>query len=173
MYLFSIAVIDVDSKGNVWRLKKKSNGKYGGYYHIKPYILGYKNSDGYIFNTLSCSGNQYGVFCHSLVWIFNNGLIPNGMEINHKNGIKDDNRLENLEVVTPRQNICHARDVLGIQFGGLGVNNGLAILTEKEVIEIRDLYNVGNITHKKLSKMFNCCEPNIQAILARKSWKLV
>lgn len=35
------------------------------------------------------------------------GDIPDGMEIDHINRIKDDNRIENLRVVTKRQNCCN------------------------------------------------------------------
>ena len=37
---------------------------------------------------------------HKLVWTNANGDIPGGHVIHHKNGIKDDNRLENLELMT-------------------------------------------------------------------------
>lgn len=39
--------------------------------------------------------------------------VPENMTVNHKNGIKSDNRLENLEVLSIKDNIQHAITVLG------------------------------------------------------------
>lgn len=44
---------------------------------------------------------------HRAVWIAFNGPIPSGKEINHKNGVKSDNRLENLELCTRKENLHH------------------------------------------------------------------
>ena len=41
---------------------------------------------------------------HRLVWLMLNGPIPVGMEMDHINGIKDDNRIENLRLATSSQN---------------------------------------------------------------------
>lgn len=46
---------------------------------------------------------------HRLAWEALYGPIPPGMEINHINGIKNDNRLINLELVTHQQNMAHAK----------------------------------------------------------------
>ena len=42
---------------------------------------------------------------HRLVWTAFNGPIPEGLQINHLNEIKSDNRLENLSLCTPKENM--------------------------------------------------------------------
>lgn len=41
---------------------------------------------------------------HRLVWEAFNGSIPEGLQVNHINEIKSDNRLENLNLMTPKEN---------------------------------------------------------------------
>ena len=42
------------------------------------------------------------------MWAAHVGRIPEGLQINHKNGVKADNQLENLELVTRSENMLHA-----------------------------------------------------------------
>ena len=69
------------------RILISKTGKYG---YLK--LLLHKNS---IRKTYSV---------HRLVWSAFNGPIPEGMQINHINEIKTDNRLENLNLMTPKEN---------------------------------------------------------------------
>ena len=43
-------------------------------------------------------------YVHRKVWMDANGPIPKGMHIHHINGNKHDNRLDNLAMLTPRDN---------------------------------------------------------------------
>ena len=52
-----------------------------------------------------CHLNGIGnIYWHRLMWIHHNGTIPYGMEIDHINRDKGDNRIENLRCVTVSQN---------------------------------------------------------------------
>ena len=56
---------------------------------------------------------------HRLILLTFIGLPEVGLQVNHKNGIKTDNRLSNLEWVTPASNLRHAyRNGLRIPLSG-------------------------------------------------------
>jgi hypothetical protein len=63
-----------------------------------------------------CKNGKYiKVAVHRAMWEAFVGLIPKGMEINHKNLDRADNRLDNLELLTHRENIKHAIDAYKAQ----------------------------------------------------------
>lgn len=60
----------------------------------------------------ACRNGKYShLAVHRAVWEAFNGPIPKGLEVNHKNLNRADNRLENLELVTHQQNCQHAADL--------------------------------------------------------------
>ena len=85
---------------NVGNVKSLGNDKTKKEKILKPA----KNHKGYLFVGLCKQGKQKNHYIHRLVaqaFIDN----PNNLEqINHKNEIKTDNRVENLEWCTPKQN---------------------------------------------------------------------
>ena len=59
------------------------------------------------YRLIGIDGKNYGI--HRLVMLAFVGKCPEGLEVNHKNGKKYDNRLSNLEYVTHQENVRHSR----------------------------------------------------------------
>ena len=67
---------------------------------LKPSV-----SKGYNVLCLIIDGKPVNKLVHRIVWESFNGHIPEGMQINHINEIKTDNRLCNIELCTPKYNM--------------------------------------------------------------------
>ena len=59
---------------------------------------------------------------HRLVWEHFNGPKPDGMDIDHSNNDRVDNRVENLQLLTPKQNCRHCRAYANNSTGYPGVS---------------------------------------------------
>lgn len=69
---------------------------------------------------LPCKEGQYRTLrVHRALWEAFNGPIPGRLEINHKNLDRADNRLENLELLTHRENVNHAHAIYAKEREGL------------------------------------------------------
>lgn len=77
----------------------------------------------------------------------------NKPEVNHINGIKSDNRIENLEWVTRSENEKHAYDT-GLACG-YRCNNSKRLLTEDEVKRARELRKTTDLTYKEIARIYN------------------
>ena len=104
------------------------------------------------------------------------GPIPKGMQVNHKNGIRTDNRLANLEIVTPSDNVRHSFRVLNRIGKNTNPSKGEAhhhsSLTADKVREIRKLYSDG-WTQVRLAARFETQQTNISMIVRRRAWRHV
>ncbi len=99
-------------------------------------------------------------------------FIPNPenkSQINHKNGIKSDNRVENLEWCTQFENMRHAFDT-GLKVGLSCEDNGRATLTNEQVSEIKNLYNSG-WKIKDIAKEFNVPLGRLRTMIYGFSWE--
>ena len=74
----------------------------------KKFLSTKTKSKGYCkVNLYDGNGNVKNVRVHRIIWEAFNGEIPDGYEINHKNEIRDDNKLSNLELVTHYDNLMY------------------------------------------------------------------
>jgi hypothetical protein len=112
---------------------------------------------------------------HRLVWETFEGPIPKSMCINHKNGIRSDNRLSNLEAVSWSDNCKHSYRVLKRRAPNnpnFGEKNGSARLTEADIPIIRQLYRDGMFQYEIAAK-FGVTQRTICLITRQETWKHV
>lgn len=98
----------ISNQGRVKSLDRYVNHNYGGLRISRERILKLGNKQRYKNGTLSKENKSKTYLIHRLVAL---AFIPNPENkpfINHKNGIREDNRVENLEWVTQSENVSHA-----------------------------------------------------------------
>ena len=143
----------------------------------KEHILGErtkaKNKNLYLRSSAGPSRKEkYQILLHRLIWIVANGDIPKDIEINHKNGIKYDNRLENLELTDKRGNALHSYRVLGNKGGSSrGEDSPMAKLTREKVFEMREKYATGNYNLRDIAIEYNISDANTASVITGKTWK--
>lgn len=93
------------------------------------------------------------------------GTKPVGFEVNHINGIRHDNRCENLEYVSKSQQQIHARRVLK--------KTNAIKLTKDDIINIRNQHKRGKLNNVQLGKLYNVSDGHICNIVNMKSWKYI
>jgi hypothetical protein len=122
-------------------------------------IAGTLTNNGYL--RVGIDGRQHSA--HRLIWLLVHGEWPPAC-INHINGVKDDNRIANLEMITIQGNGLHAYR-LGLR-SAKGEQNGRAKLTEAQVESIRSETK----SAAALAAQYGMSQRAIRDILSRRTW---
>lgn len=92
--------------------------------------------NGYYMTSAQYNGKMYYFMEHRVIWVWNNGPIPSGLVINHKDYNRANNALDNLELLTQKENTayseCHRNPARGEK-------SGKANLTNKQADAIKTL----------------------------------
>jgi hypothetical protein len=108
---------------------------------------------------------------HRLVMLAFIGPCPAGHEVNHLDGNKANNHLQNLEYSTKSANQKHAvLNGLLQPPGGKGEDNYSAKLTDAQLGAIRLLYATGRYTYTELATLFRVTSINVGHIIQRRTW---
>jgi hypothetical protein len=151
---------EISNLGRVKSFKRDRKGKI-----MKP-----KFSGEYLAVTLCADGQQERKTIHRLVA---EHFIPNpsGLPwVNHKDGNKLNNKVTNLEWVTPSENNNHAYEI-GLKKGVKGEKHGRSKLNEIDVITIYHLAKSEVIPIKKIANKFGVTFQTVSDIKLEKRWK--
>lgn len=145
----------VSSKGRISRVK---SGKI-----LKPHV----NKKGYLSIALCKKCRYTKAYIHRLVLMaFTTSHLK---QVNHKNGIKADNTLENLEWVSARENLLHACRTLGVRTGS---NHWNAKLDDASVAEMRSAHSSGESV-MSITRRFTVSHATVSRILSGKIWRQI
>jgi|WetSurMetagenome_2_1015567.scaffolds.fasta_scaffold22974_8 hypothetical protein len=131
---------------------------------IKPFFDRY----GYLKLILYKNGIKKNVTIHRLVALSFISNPENKPQVNHINGIKSDNYVNNLEWVSNIDNIKHGVANKLFQYG---LNHHFATLTTQELIDIKNKYIPRIYSSRKLAKEYNVSKTLILYIIKGKTRK--
>ncbi len=166
--------ISCDEEGNIYTHR---TGGYSGPTSLKsPRKLTQYPREGYLrTKVVTDNRNKPKVISsHHIIWINFNGFIPEDLQVNHIDLDKSNNRLSNLELMTPLENTHHFLEngdsSMIIHSGEDHVNSKL---TWKQVRGIRKDYIRGSVEKGQvaLAKKHNVTQATLSAVLLNKTWK--
>ena len=128
------------------------------------------NDAGYYRVNLTHNGKVYMKRVHILVAT---AFIPNydnKLTVNHKDGDKINNHVDNLEWATYAENTQHAFKT-GLNKGPRGVLNAKCIYTEEQIRHVCELLSTGKYSTSKIFKLTGVKALTIRHIRKKIRWK--
>ncbi|MEE9190115.1 MAG: NUMOD4 domain-containing protein [Candidatus Neomarinimicrobiota bacterium] len=156
--------------GEVRSVDRMVFGKGGSPKKISGKVLSqHIDKDGYCIVSLHKDGCVNTVKVHRLVGMTFLDNYNNYPEINHRNAVKNDNNVFNLEWCDAKHNTNHAIEK-GLKNSPQGEKHYNSKLKDTDITKIRDLYSMGKYTYNELGKLFNVTQSAIGYIITGKRW---
>ena len=144
--------IKILKNGDIYRIWEKRRG-----FLEPPIKVTKKSSNGYVMLRTVFKENgvivSHYVCAHRVVWSYFNGIADDDLEINHINAKKDDNRIENLELVTRLENQRHAVN-MGLVYRPKEFQNKRCVLSNKDVDDIRRMLMDGVLLQREIASLY-------------------
>lgn len=98
--------------------------------------------------------------------------LKNKPQTNHKDGVKDNNKIENLEYATAKENVNHAV-MNGLMRWNHGENVHNSILSNSEVLEIKKLLKKKTLFHREIGEIFGVARRVITKINTKETYSTI
>jgi hypothetical protein len=157
--------LGVYETSNLGRFRSPEKIDAAGRKRKQRYLTEQNSKDGYKKINFFPNGRQKKCYSHRVVWETFVGPIPIGLEVNHKNGIRDDNRIENIELLTHSENILYSKNILKTNYATFGN----AKITKENFSAVFLLREEGK-THKQIALQVGLKKSQVGNILNKKSW---
>jgi hypothetical protein len=165
--------LEIDQEGRVWRLKKRTFDRWTG--GTRTTVCRRVRAEsgapgGYLQVRVMIDGKRYYAAAHRLVYLKFKGPIPQGMTVNHDDGVKDRNHPENLLLATYSEQRIHAIKKLGARHWDCrGDNHPKAQTTSDGVTDMRRRRALGDQV-KAIAADHEMTPKAVSAICTRRTW---
>lgn len=157
---------------NLGRVKSKTHyckGRRGSGRQNGRVLKQQKCHKGYLKVSLSLNKTRFSTGSHRLVALSFIDNPLNKPQVNHINGIKTDNKVENLEWCTNQENQIHAVKNKLVNYNYAEKHHN-SKLSNKDVLKARCLFKKGS-TNKRLAEDYNVSQTAMSNILRNKTYK--
>lgn len=167
---------EADTEGNIYSVDRMVEFSF---YHAKTdtimtatrlhrgRLMKPRVCQGYMQLGLSVEGTKVYRKVHRLIAITFLDTVKGKDDVNHKDGDKTNNHLNNLEWCTQHENTLHATRVLKKNIGQL---QGRSKLKDVDVMDIKQKYSTGRYTQQQLAAEYGVHQSIISSIHRGINW---
>lgn len=163
-----VGMYQISSEGKVKSLTRSLINSRGQYRVINERILKLKtDKDGYLRVGLRKAGQkQKYFFIHRLVCTHFKQNPSDKPTVNHLDGDKKNNKINNLEFATYEEQMEHAYKI-GLQKPKYNEESGNNFLKNSEILSMREMYKSG-LTQYKIAEIFKCSQGHVSVVVNNK-----